>query len=279
MGDLLFARHVLADDLVHAVEAGQLVVGEHGEDHGQADDEREDEARREAEAAGLLSELRLVFEVPDAEAGGAGPAAVGHERFFDGKAVAAAEAAALGLGCGGGLDPVGRNQVLQLDALLADDAVPAALKLMMSALQPGPGLGEALDLVGQRKKKLGLPNRKPSPPPDPEGLVAQLLALRPAPVAIEATWDGESVGFLVELEAILPAPSREHPRYTARHLHTFRDAVGDWRVFVGAVPPWPEAGEAAELGTALANRLNIPFHFASPDRPDLDAPRWWHKRR
>ena len=50
----LFARHMLADDLVHAVEASQLVVGEHREQHGQSSDEREDEARREAQAAGLL---------------------------------------------------------------------------------------------------------------------------------------------------------------------------------------------------------------------------------
>jgi hypothetical protein len=48
----------------------------------------------------------------------------------------------------------------------------------------------------------------------------------------------------------------------------------DLRVLNGRVPPWPEAQEALTIGTALAGRFSVPFHFASPDEPDDEAPRW-----
>jgi len=36
----------------------------------------------------------------------------------------------------------------------------------------------------------------------------------------------------------------------------------------------PPGVAAAEAGRALAGHLRVPFHFASPDVPDDDAPRW-----
>jgi hypothetical protein len=48
----------------------------------------------------------------------------------------------------------------------------------------------------------------------------------------------------------------------------------DMRLFNGTVPLWPEAQEAETVGRALAEQFAVPFHFASPDQPDLDAPRW-----
>ncbi|MEU1694850.1 hypothetical protein [Streptomyces hirsutus] len=48
----------------------------------------------------------------------------------------------------------------------------------------------------------------------------------------------------------------------------------DLRVLNGQVPPWPEAQEARETGTALAEHVNVPFHFAGPHQPDDEAPRW-----
>jgi hypothetical protein len=36
-----------------------------------------------------------------------------------------------------------------------------------------------------------------------------------------------------------------------------------------------EALEATAIGRALADRLSVPFHFASPDNPNNDLPRWW----
>ncbi|MFJ3514049.1 MULTISPECIES: hypothetical protein [unclassified Streptomyces] len=36
----------------------------------------------------------------------------------------------------------------------------------------------------------------------------------------------------------------------------------------------PMAVVAERVGGALAARLGVPFHFASPDDPDDEAPRW-----
>ncbi|MGI8333608.1 hypothetical protein ACRYCC_26970 [Actinomadura scrupuli] len=48
----------------------------------------------------------------------------------------------------------------------------------------------------------------------------------------------------------------------------------DLRLFNGQVPLWPEAQEAMATGTALAQHFGLPFHFASPVSPEIDAPRW-----
>ncbi|WP_242585456.1 hypothetical protein [Streptomyces sp. MST-110588] len=41
----------------------------------------------------------------------------------------------------------------------------------------------------------------------------------------------------------------------------------------------PAGAVAAEAGQALADRLGVPFRFASPDVPDDGAPRWRAARR
>jgi hypothetical protein len=38
--------------------------------------------------------------------------------------------------------------------------------------------------------------------------------------------------------------------------------------------PYPSATAAERAGRALAGHLSVPFHFASPDTPDDQAPRW-----
>ncbi|MFF2566663.1 hypothetical protein [Streptomyces sp. NPDC058084] len=86
--------------------------------------------------------------------------------------------------------------------------------------------------------------------------------------AIEAIWDGDTKGWMVLLQAILKNPQGEVTLDVYRH-------GTDIRVFNGQVPPWPEAEEAFAIGSALAERCGVPFHFASPDEPDDDAPRWW----
>ncbi|MEV6775049.1 hypothetical protein [Streptomyces syringium] len=39
-------------------------------------------------------------------------------------------------------------------------------------------------------------------------------------------------------------------------------------------PLHPSAAVADRAGRALAARLSVPFHFASPHTPDDEAPRW-----
>jgi hypothetical protein len=36
----------------------------------------------------------------------------------------------------------------------------------------------------------------------------------------------------------------------------------------------PSAAAAERAGRTLAAHLSVPFHFASPDTPDDEAPRW-----
>jgi hypothetical protein len=131
-----------------------------------------------------------------------------------------------------------------------------------------PGLYETLDVVAERYQELGQRfERYPTPPLNLTTLVEGVEALPGRTVAIEALWDGDTEGWCVDLMALTEAPVAEYRLATVRH-------GGDLRLFNDAVPPWPEAQEAETVGRALAERFGVPFHFASPDRPDDDAPRW-----
>ncbi|MBK3562162.1 hypothetical protein [Streptomyces sp. MBT62] len=131
-----------------------------------------------------------------------------------------------------------------------------------------PGLYETLDVVAARYEELGQRfERLPTPPLDLTALTEQVEALPGRTVAVEALWDGDSEGWYVYLMAHTEVPLAEHRLATVRK-------GGDLRLFNRAVPPWPEAREAETVGRALAERFGVPFHFPSPDEPDLDAPRW-----
>lgn len=76
-------------------------------------------------------------------------------------------------------------------------------------------------------------------------------------VAVEALWDGDTVhGWFVELVAVLAAPEGEG------HL-----------AIIYRRPDRSPADAATEAGRSLAHHLGVPFHFASPDTPDIEAPR------
>lgn len=95
------------------------------------------------------------------------------------------------------------------------------------------------------------------------------------PAAIEAYWDGDTAGWSVRMEAIIEGGGPEHPRFRSIYLGQWCDG-GDFRLFVGEVPPWPEAVRAVEIGEALARALEVPFHFASRDQPRDECVRWWN---
>jgi len=157
-----------------------------------------------------------------------------------------------------------------VDGLIQRDHRLAAVARLREAFRAEirPGLHEALDVVAERYRELGGRfERRPTPPLDLAALTEQVEALPGGTVAIEALWDGDSDGWCVDLIALTDAPVAEHRLATVRH-------GGDLRLFNGAVPPWPEAREAETVGRALAERFGVPFHFASPDEPDIDAPRW-----
>jgi hypothetical protein len=108
--------------------------------------------------------------------------------------------------------------------------------------------------------------------PSREQLLAKADALPERPVAIEASWDGDSSGWYVCLTAILKTESG----YRDSHLGAMQDG-GDLRLFNGQVPPWGEAVLAREIGEELAARFGVPFYFPSPNHPEEDCPRWWEQ--
>jgi hypothetical protein len=105
--------------------------------------------------------------------------------------------------------------------------------------------------------------------PSREEILSKADDLSGAPVAFEAFWDGDSIGWFVTLSAVL----RAREGYTNHYLCGLRDG-GDIRLFNGQVPPWPEARLAQEVGTELARRFGVPFYFPSPDHPEDQCPGW-----
>lgn len=108
--------------------------------------------------------------------------------------------------------------------------------------------------------------------PSREQLLAKADALPERPVAIEASWDGDSSGWYVCLTAILKTDTG----YRDSHLWALQDG-GDLRLFNGHVAPWSEAVLAREIGDELAAKFGVPFYFPSPNRPESDCPRWWEQ--
>lgn len=144
--------------------------------------------------------------------------------------------------------------------VLCDRRMPA-LRVVWLALRPlGLGLYEAERVVHARYEALG--ERVRYTPPDPldlPSLAARAAALPGRAAAVEALWDGDTVhGWFVVMVAVLDDPIGEGHLAT---VHRRRDGR----------PPGPAAADA---GRALAEHLGVPFHFASPDVPDDEAPRW-----
>ena len=162
------------------------------------------------------------------------------------------------------------------EALKRRMTIPAVFALRdESGLDPQMSLHDALDIALERSAWLNSQGLvEPEPVVDLPRLIAQTEDLPAAPVAIEAVWDGDTTGWFVELAAIIRRPGQHHPSFDEVCLAFIRRG-GDIRLFNGAVPPWPEAAEATELGTALAAHLGVPFHFTDPDTPGDRQPRWW----
>ncbi|MFE7332317.1 hypothetical protein ACFU8W_47195 [Streptomyces sp. NPDC057565] len=156
-----------------------------------------------------------------------------------------------------------------VDSLIQQDHRIAAVARIREAFPVGsrPGLYDTLDVVAERYQELGQRfERYPTHPLDLATLVEKVEALPGRTVAIEALWDGDTDGWYVDLIALTDDPATEHRLAMIRH-------GSDMRLFNGTVPPWPEAQEAETIGRPLAEQFAVPFHFASPDQPDFDAPR------
>lgn len=99
------------------------------------------------------------------------------------------------------------------------------------------------------------------------------LPLRP--IVLEAYWDGDFVnGWFVDLVAIVDEPSYDDPRFSSRVLASYTlSRVLELLPREGGL--YPHGRVAAVVGRAVARKLGIPFHFASPQVADDDVPRWW----
>ncbi|MFJ3234770.1 hypothetical protein [Streptomyces sp. NPDC086787] len=151
----------------------------------------------------------------------------------------------------------------EVDADVPADRPVQAIRVVWEALRPlgvGVGLYDAQRVVHERYEVLG--DRVRRAPPDPldvASLAARAAAQPGRVVAVEAVWDGDTVhDWFVVLVAVLEEPAGEVCLATVY-----------WRR--GEPGPAVVAGEA---GRAPARHLGVPFHFASPDDPDDEAPRW-----
>jgi hypothetical protein len=155
------------------------------------------------------------------------------------------------------------------ELVLADERFRAVRELWESGGEKRISLNRCQDVVHERYLHFGDRVRFKQPPPrDVATLTAAVEAIEVRPSAIEALWDGDTTGWMVFLYAVTREPRSEKSLAMIRH-------GSDLRLFNGTVPPWPEAQEAVETGTALARHFDIPFFFLNPDNPDLPDVRWW----
>jgi hypothetical protein len=178
----------------------------------------------------------------------------------------------------------------QVDGYVLQDANFQAVRVVHAAGRAlGLGLTEAQRIVHDRYGHHGdRVARTPDSPLDPDSLAALAAGCPGRVTAIEAVWDGDTVhDWFVDLLALTTGPRGEHRlatlyRSTAeRYLVRTREsgvegADGKSRESGesdGLVTGHPSAVAADRCGRALADRLSVPFHFASPHTPD-DRARW-----
>ncbi|MDR6979521.1 hypothetical protein J2X68_006257 [Streptomyces sp. 3330] len=159
----------------------------------------------------------------------------------------------------------------QVDGYVLQDARMRAIRAAWEAGRAhGVGLHEAQLVVHERYLHHGdRIARTPDDPLDLESLAARAAGAPGRVVAIEVVWDGDTFhDWFVVLYAVTADPEGEHPLATV-HGHAARQHLD------GTDPALthPCAAVADKVGRALAARLSVPFHFASPHTPDDEAPR------
>ncbi|MFD4273135.1 hypothetical protein R2B67_15005 [Streptomyces cyaneofuscatus] len=161
----------------------------------------------------------------------------------------------------------------QVDGYVLQDSRMQAIRIVLEAGRArGLGLHEAQLVVHDRYLHHGdRVARTPDSPLDVESLAARAAGCPGRVVAIEAVWDGDTVhDWFVHLMAITDDPVGERSLATI-YWGTAVRYLGEERA-PGSLHP--SAAVADRSGRALAARLSVPFHFASPETPDDEAPRW-----
>lgn len=163
----------------------------------------------------------------------------------------------------------------EVDRLLGGGVVPIHVAQIISS---GAGCSaiDAVHYAQERLRQLREAGQVPDTQrerPTVESLVAKARVLGRSPLVVEAIWDGDTSGWFLILACVYAAAGGTESRDLA--VLSFGN---DFRVFQGAVPPWPEAEYAKDVGPKVAKALGVPFHFPSPDEPSDTAPRWADKR-
>jgi hypothetical protein len=99
-------------------------------------------------------------------------------------------------------------------------------------------------------------------------VVARAKAYRGRPILLEALWDGDTQGWMLCLFVTL---RRRFGGRTRESIGCLRYG-GDFRLFAGSVPPWPESEVAKQLGVRLEREFGCELWFPSPNEPDDHAP-------
>ncbi|GAA3503263.1 hypothetical protein GCM10019016_103730 [Streptomyces prasinosporus] len=162
----------------------------------------------------------------------------------------------------------------EIDGYVLQDALFAAVRLVVDVglVRDGMGGAAAQLIVGDRYAHHGdRIVRTPDSPLDLESLAYRAGGAAGRIVAIEALWDGDTVhDWSVRLVAITADPPGEQALATV-YAHTAERYLGEDG---DHGPRHPVAVAAERVGSALAAHLSVPFHFASPDTSDDEAPRW-----
>ncbi|WP_225827149.1 hypothetical protein [Streptomyces naphthomycinicus] len=162
----------------------------------------------------------------------------------------------------------------EIDGYVLQDRLLMAVKVItdIGRVPHGIGVGTAQLIANDRYLHYGdRIARVPESPLDLESLACRAAGCAGRIVAVEAIWDGDTVhDWFVRLLAITADPAGESPMATV-YGSTARRYLGEGEDRHSRHP----ASTAAErAGRALAAHLSVPFHFASPDTPDDEAPRW-----
>ncbi|MEU1289419.1 hypothetical protein [Kitasatospora sp. NPDC005856] len=157
--------------------------------------------------------------------------------------------------------------------VLQDARLPAVRVVLDVGRVPfGIGLGTAQEIVNDRYVHHGERiARTPQSALDLESLALRAAGCPGRVVAIEVVWDGDTVhDWFTVLLAITEDPAQER-RLATVYSTTAEHYLGEEGT---AARRLLCAAAAERAGRALAEHLSVPFHFASPDTPDDEAPRW-----
>ncbi|MFF3942327.1 hypothetical protein [Streptomyces phaeofaciens] len=160
----------------------------------------------------------------------------------------------------------------QVDGYVLQDALFPAIRLVWQAGRAaGLDLPDAQRVVNERCIHHGdRIARTPDDPLDLDSLAALAAGAPGRVVVVEAVWDGDTVhDWFVTLLAVTDGPEADHHLATVYRGRAVRHLDGEDS---GALHP--SAAVADRVGRALAARLGVPFHFASPHTADDEAPRW-----